>query len=147
SSIFLVVWCLCLLFRSRNHLFPSDLRLAPIYTTAQSFRRFAPLAWFVGRPLPLGRVVGGASVRGFSASARRGRRFASADFSPSAVACGGGVSSLSAALCGGFRGALTLVAPSLVAAASASPNPAVNLAPFGRWTLRDNAAQRRLPQR
>jgi hypothetical protein len=24
-------------------------------------------------------------------------------------------------------------------------NPAVNLAPFGRWTLRDEAAQRRLP--
>jgi hypothetical protein len=27
----------------------------------------------------------------------------------------------------------------------ARPNPAVNLAPFGRWTLRDKAAQRRLP--
>ena len=26
-------------------------------------------------------------------------------------------------------------------------NPAVNLAPFGRWTLRDKAAQRRLPLR
>ena len=26
------------------------------------------------------------------------------------------------------------------------PNPSVNLAPFGRWTLRDEAAQRRLPQ-
>jgi len=26
-----------------------------------------------------------------------------------------------------------------------TPNPAVNLAPFGRWTLRDKAAQRRLP--
>ena len=24
------------------------------------------------------------------------------------------------------------------------PNPALDLAPFGRWTLRDNAAQRRL---
>jgi hypothetical protein len=24
------------------------------------------------------------------------------------------------------------------------PNPALNLAPFGRWTLRDTAAQRRL---
>jgi len=23
------------------------------------------------------------------------------------------------------------------------PNPALNLAPFSRWTLRDNAAQRR----
>ncbi len=26
-------------------------------------------------------------------------------------------------------------------------NPPVNLAPFGRWTLRDKAAQRRLPSR
>ena len=26
------------------------------------------------------------------------------------------------------------------------PNPALNLAPFGRWTLRDNAAQRRIPE-
>ena len=28
-----------------------------------------------------------------------------------------------------------------------SPNPAVDLAPFGRWTLRDEAAQRRTPPR
>jgi len=28
-----------------------------------------------------------------------------------------------------------------------SPNPALNLAPFGRWTLRDKAAQRRSPLR
>ncbi len=27
------------------------------------------------------------------------------------------------------------------------PNPALNLAPFGRWTLRDEAAQRRLALR
>ena len=26
-------------------------------------------------------------------------------------------------------------------------NPPVNLAPYGRWTLRDEAAQRRLPAR
>jgi len=26
-------------------------------------------------------------------------------------------------------------------------NPALNLAPFGRWTLRDKAAQRRRPPR
>jgi hypothetical protein len=26
-------------------------------------------------------------------------------------------------------------------------NPALNLAPFGRWTLRDKAAQRRLARR
>jgi hypothetical protein len=25
-----------------------------------------------------------------------------------------------------------------------TPNPALNLAPFGRWTLHDEAAQRRL---
>ena len=25
-----------------------------------------------------------------------------------------------------------------------TPNPALNLDPFGRWTLRDKAAQRRL---
>ena len=29
----------------------------------------------------------------------------------------------------------------------AVPNPALNLAPFGRWTLRDKAAQRRLALR
>ena len=29
----------------------------------------------------------------------------------------------------------------------ATPNPALNLAPFGRWTLRDKAAQRRLALR
>lgn len=28
-----------------------------------------------------------------------------------------------------------------------SANPALNLAPFGRWTLRDRAAQRRLALR
>ena len=28
-----------------------------------------------------------------------------------------------------------------------SPNPALNLAPFGRWTLRDKTAQRRLALR
>ena len=28
----------------------------------------------------------------------------------------------------------------------ATPNMALNLAPFGRWTLRDKAAQRRVAQ-
>ena len=28
-----------------------------------------------------------------------------------------------------------------------TPNPTLNLAPFGRWTLRDKAAQRRLASR
>jgi len=31
--------------------------------------------------------------------------------------------------------------------ASLPPNPALNLAPFGRWPLRDKAAQRRLALR
>ena len=100
-----------------------------------------------GRPLSLGRVTAVASVCGFHASARRGRRLASADSSSAAVACGRGLSSLSGVRCGAFRGALTLVLPSWLAAASARPNPPVNLAPFGRWTLRDKAAQRRLPAR
>jgi hypothetical protein len=30
---------------------------------------------------------------------------------------------------------------------NSTPNPALNLAPFGRWTLRDKAAQRRLALR
>jgi hypothetical protein len=34
-----------------------------------------------------------------------------------------------------------------LAASVSRPNPPVNLAPFGRWTLRDEAAQRRLPAR
>ena len=36
---------------------------------------------------------------------------------------------------------------SKVMAATPLPNMALNLAPFGRWTLRDNAAQRRLALR
>ena len=31
--------------------------------------------------------------------------------------------------------------------ANPAPNPALNLAPFGRWTLRGKAAQRRLALR
>jgi hypothetical protein len=42
-----------------------------------------------------------------------------------------------------LRGALRL----LLLRAAASSNPALNLAPFGRWTLRDKAAQRRSPLR
>ena len=30
----------------------------------------------------------------------------------------------------------------MVALRNSAPNPALNLAPFGRWTLRDKAAQR-----
>ena len=116
-------------------------------TASASARALAFTAHAFGRPLSLGRVAGVASVCGFHASARRGRRLASAKSSLAAVACGSGSSSLSAVRCGAFRGALTLVLPSWLAAASARPNPPVNLAPFGRWTLRDEAAQRRLPAR
>ncbi len=116
-------------------------------TASASARALAFSGVAFGRPLSLGRLVGVASVCGFRASARRGRRLASADFSPMAVACGPGSSSLSPAQCGAFRGALTSALPSWLAAASARPNPPVNLAPFGRWTLRDKAAQRRLPAR
>jgi hypothetical protein len=43
---------------------------------------------------------------------------------------------------------MTLVAGSRSEAlANAMSNPALNLAPFGRWTLRDEAAQRRLALR
>ncbi len=86
----------------------------------------APLAFSFGRPLPLGRVTGGASACGVHASPRRGRRLASADFSPAAVACSGGASSLSSVRCGAFRGALTLVHPSWSVAVSARPNSSVN---------------------
>ncbi len=116
-------------------------------TASASVRALAFSGVAFGRPLSLGRVAGVASVCGFRASARRGRRLASADSSPATVACGRSLSSLSAVRCGAFRGALTLVLPSWLAAASARPNPPVNLAPFGRWTLRDKAAQRRLPAR
>jgi len=37
--------------------------------------------------------------------------------------------------------------PHRLVASVSRPNPPVNLAPFGRWTLRDKAAQRRLPAR
>jgi hypothetical protein len=37
--------------------------------------------------------------------------------------------------------------PHRLAGSVSRPNPPVNLAPFGRWTLRDEAAQRRLPAR
>ena len=60
-----------------------------------------------------------------------------------------------------FRGGVTIAlrsiavspAPTFVATRfavpwhSSAPNPAVDLAPFGRWTLRDEAAQRRSPLR
>ena len=43
--------------------------------------------------------------------------------------------------------ALTLPIVGFVVNSKTGANPAVNLAPFGRWTLRDKAAQRRLPLR
>jgi hypothetical protein len=38
-----------------------------------------------------------------------------------------------------YRNSKSPVNPSAI-----NPNPALNLAPFGRWTLRENTAQRRL---
>ena len=55
----------------------------------------APSAAAFVPPLLRSRVAGVASVRGVVASARRGRRLASADFSPAAVACGSGLRFLS----------------------------------------------------
>jgi len=43
-------------------------------------------------------------------------------------------------------GAILMVAQQ-ASSHSLSPNMALNLAPFGRWTLRDKAAQRRLAPR
>ena len=43
--------------------------------------------------------------------------------------------------------ALSLPIVGFVVHSKTGANPAVNLAPFGRWTLRDKAAQRRLPLR
>ena len=43
--------------------------------------------------------------------------------------------------------ALTLPIIGFVVHSKTGANPAVNLAPFGRWTLRDKAAPRRLPLR
>jgi hypothetical protein len=102
-------------------------------------------AFAFGRPLSLGRATGVALVRRVSSSARRGRRIASADFHSTGVACG----------VGGFvsRGHCAATAPALsrifgaLCVQPSRPNPPVNLAPFGRWTLRDEAAQRRLPAR
>jgi hypothetical protein len=98
-------------------------------------------AFAFGRPLSLGRATGVALVRRVSSSARRGRRIASADFHSTGVACG----------VGGFvsRGHCAATAPALsrifgaLCVQPSRPNPPVNLAPFGRWTLRDEAAQRR----
>jgi hypothetical protein len=39
------------------------------------------------------------------------------------------------------------IGPYSASANGKSSNPALNLAPFGRWTLRDEAAQRRLAPR
>ncbi|MEW5788620.1 MAG: hypothetical protein AB1899_12280, partial [Pseudomonadota bacterium] len=46
-----------------------------------------------------------------------------------------------------FPGLASIRSVTLVCSSSSmsgAPNPALNLAPFGRWTLRDKAAQRRL---
>ena len=47
---------------------------------------------------------------------------------------------------GSFTGSavVILLHPQTLQIMSKRSNPALNLAPFGRWTLRDKAAQRRL---
>jgi hypothetical protein len=47
----------------------------------------------------------------------------------------------------GMRQHLTGALRLLLLRVAGSSNPALNLAPFGRWTLRDKAAQRRSPLR
>jgi hypothetical protein len=102
-------------------------------------------AFAFGRPLSLGRATGVALVRRVSSSARRGRRIASADFHSTGVACGVG-GFVSRGHCAATAPALSRILGALCVQPS-RPNPPVNLAPFGRWTLRDEAAQRRLPAR
>ena len=127
---------------SRNYSLSPGLRLK-----ASASGGCARYPFSFGRPLSLGRGQGVGQVGRFLASARRGRRIASADFSPAAVACGRGRSSLSPVRGGGFRGALTSVCSPWFVAVSARANPPVDPVPFGHWTLRDEAAQRRSPAR
>ena len=65
--------------------FPLPLRLARQAPVSGAGRIRPPVRF--GRPLSLGRSVVGGFLQGFSTSARRGRRIASADFCPTASAC------------------------------------------------------------
>ena len=85
--------------------------------------------------------------RAHSASSRT-RRVASADFWLPKVRPGVRSSSpLFVSPAGRGAGASRGLWPRHRVASGSFPNPPVNLAPFGRWTLRDEAAQRRLPAR
>jgi hypothetical protein len=65
--------------------FPLRLRLARHAPVSVAGRSRSPVG--VGRPLSLSRAGHAACVRRVYSSARRGRRIASADFSPTASAC------------------------------------------------------------
>ena len=76
----------------------------------------------------------------------RARRVASADFQlPKAPPVVSSRSSLFVSSAGCWVGAPRGHWPHHRVTSGSCPNPPVNLAPFGRWTLRDKAAQRRLP--
>ncbi len=78
----------------------------------------------------------------------RARRVASADFQqPKVLPVVGSSPSLFVPSAGSRVGAPRALWPHHRVTSGSFPNPPVNLAPFGRWTLRDEAAQRRLPAR
>ena len=78
----------------------------------------------------------------------RPRRVASADFQqPKGRPVFGSSPSLFVPSAGCWVGAPRGHWPHHRVTSGSCPNPPVNLAPFGRWTLRDEAAQRRLPAR
>ncbi len=78
----------------------------------------------------------------------RARRVASADFQqPKVLPAVGSSPSLLVPSAGRWVGAPRGHWPHHRVTSGSCPNPPVNLAPFGRWTLRDEAAQRRLPAR
>jgi hypothetical protein len=106
-----------------------------------------PPALAVVRPLSLGRGLRVGQVNRFIASAGRGRRIATADFSPTALACRRSRPSRLPVRSGGVRRALTSVWSPWFGAVAVRANPPVDPVPFGHWTLRDEAAQRRSPAR
>ncbi len=100
-------------------------------------------AGVLGRPLSLGRAGRSPCVRRVSSSARRGRRLTSADSHLTGVACNGSGYVSRFPRCTVRAGACAL--PWRPVCATQRPNPPVDPVPFGHWTLRDKAAQRRSP--
>ena len=86
----------------------------------------------------------GTSVGRARSNTGRARRVASADFQqPKARSVVASSPSLFVPSAGRWVGAPRGHWPYHRVASGSCPNPPVNLAPFGRWTLRDEAAQRR----